>query len=370
MKKLLYKLLLYLNYLVVLLLLLAYLSVYISPADVWIFSFLGLAYPYLLIFNLIFVGWWVYRKKMVFLISLVAIIIGWNYLASYFQIPLTEEKRDKVFQEEMGKDSSLKVMSYNVRLFNRYNWAHNEEAKSNIFAFIKKQDPDVVCLQEFYANPSEGLSLQDIEQKLSFLPYHHVFFTLQQTRQQGYGLAIFSRYPLVSKSVIRFPESLNATIYTDLKRGKDTLRIFNNHLQSIRFRKNNMEFFNKLRFQYNEKQIQELKDISNRLKQAVIKRAHQVDTIKKELLHSPYPVILTGDFNDPPTSYAYYTLKKDGLKDAFTQAGKWTGNTYIGKMPSFRIDYILYSESLSAYTFRTWRVKHSDHYPLTTYIVP
>jgi endonuclease/exonuclease/phosphatase (EEP) superfamily protein YafD len=78
---------------------------------------------------------------------------------------------------------------------------------------------------------------------------------------------------------------------------------------------------------------------------------------------SPYPIILCGDFNDTPTSFTYKQLS-EGLNDSFANAGLGIGQTYNGKFPALRIDYILYSPELEIVNFKTSEVSLSDHYPI------
>jgi len=100
-----------------------------------------------------------------------------------------------------------------------------------------------------------------------------------------------------------------------------------------------------------------------KLKTAYIKRAEQVDSISAHINNCPHPVIVCGDFNDTPVSYAYRKLTR-GLKDAFITTGKGLGNTYLGIFPSFRIDYILHSLDFVPLIFEKVNVELSDHYPI------
>jgi endonuclease/exonuclease/phosphatase family metal-dependent hydrolase len=143
--------------------------------------------------------------------------------------------------------------------------------------------------------------------------------------------------------------------------------VYNNHLQSIRLQKQNYAIFNKLNLR-EEKQLKEIKELSYQLRNAFIKRAEQVDVISRNIKESSYPVIVCGDFNDTPVSYTYHKMKGH-LKDAYMESGAWAGNTYTGFFPSFRIDFIFYSSELESRAYNTHRVKFSDHYPVSCYIV-
>ena len=63
------------------------------------------------------------------------------------------------------------------------------------------------------------------------------------------------------------------------------------------------------------------------------------------------------------TFCAYHALKK-GLNDTFEQKGMFLGNTYNGKLPPLRIDFMLVSPRFEVYTQHADKVDLSDHYPI------
>jgi len=182
-----------------------------------------------------------------------------------------------------------------------------------------------------------------------------------------FGIATFSSYPIINKGVISFNNTLNACIFTDIKFNEDTIRVYNNHLQSIHLGNRSYAYLDSIRLRYNEEQINELKDISNRLRDAFIKRARQAERISVHIHGSPYPVIVCGDFNDTPSSFTYYKIRKN-LSDAFVESGSGFGNTYSGRFPSFRIDYILHHKDINSIYFKRIRTDLSDHYPVIGYL--
>jgi endonuclease/exonuclease/phosphatase (EEP) superfamily protein YafD len=163
--------------------------------------------------------------------------------------------------------------------------------------------------------------------------------------------------------MIEFNESLNGSMSSDIVIGNDTIRIYNCHLQSIRLRNDYNDLLDSLIFNYNEKQLDELKDISIRLRQAYIQRARQVDILTAHIASSTYPVIVCGDFNDTPVSYTYKSLSKN-KKDVFIESGSGIGTTFRGNFPYVRIDYILYSPWFKSEYYHAEKVNWSDHYPV------
>ena len=104
------------------------------------------------------------------------------------------------------------------------------------------------------------------------------------------------------------------------------------------------------------------------MKKAFVIRANQVDILKRNIDHSPYPVIICGDFNDTPASYTYHEMTA-GFHDSFCKAGTgFLGSTYAGNFPSFRIDYILYDDAFTASNYSKNSINFSDHYPVQVFL--
>ncbi|MEA3316345.1 MAG: endonuclease/exonuclease/phosphatase family protein [Bacteroidota bacterium] len=349
----------YINYIVIAALLLSYLSVFVSPEKIWFLSFFGLAYPFLLITNIIFIFFWLYRKKKLFLFSLIAILLGWNNLSSVIQTPLVR-KNNKIEKNKIEK--KIKIISFNVRLFDLYKWTKSEDAYIEIINFIHKEAPDVICFQEFYTN-STNLKLEKILNHLKNTKYHHIEYSLKSDNNSSYGIATLSKYPIIEKGKILYKNTTNLSIYSDIRAHGKIIRIFNNHLQSIRFKKENYYFLKNSKYFSDNKKFEEIKDISFRLKDAFAKRAQQADILSKHIKNTPYPTIVCGDFNDTPLSYTYHKIKAN-LNDAFVNSGSGLGTTYTGSFPSYRIDYFLYSDDFNAQNYKVPHIRLSDHFPI------
>lgn len=301
---------------------------------------------------------WAIRLKPQVFLSLVAILAGWIFITRYiqFEIPFVKKEEPKVVK------NSFKLLSFNVRLFNRYKWLKGKTSNQEIFDFIDKEFPDIICFQEFFTRDTGEISEVQLKKRLARTEYVHIKYTSQQ-KNSNFGIATFSRYPIVGEGEILFEKTYNLCIYTDIKIDDDTIRVYNNHLQSVRFLKRNYELVDSLKFPYSQKQFSGIWDIGTRLNMAFKFRAMQAETIAAHMRKSPYPVIVCGDFNDTPVSFTYQTMRKH-LKDAFEEAGSGLGNTYLGRFPSYRIDYILFDEYFGASNYRSPKLKLSDHYPV------
>ncbi len=333
----------------------AYLGTHISPSFFWPLAFFGLIFPYLLIVNILFLFYWtiVWNKRA--FVSIVVIILGLSHIIHI--MPMLRVERDM----DQKKEGDLKILSYNVRAFNIYDWLHDPKTNKGILNFIRSEHPDVICLQEFYSDKSTKTPSINYLRLFGENPYKHVVFSDNENRY-GHGIATFSKYPIIRKGEIPFKNSNNLCIYTDILFQGDTLRVYNNHLQSVSFRHNNYRALEQIRLGENPPKINELRDITSRLKNAYIKRSEQTDLLKAHAKKSTIPVIICGDFNDTPVSYTYRKLSRK-MNDAFLTAGKGSGNNYHGRI-SFRIDYILYSDDFEASDFEKVEANLSDHYPI------
>jgi len=356
--------LVYLTWVLAILLSIANLTVYISPETFWPTAFLGLLFPFLLIFTIALFFYWTIRLRKLLILPLVALIISWNNVEKSFQL---SGEQKSIADEQKSVTKELKILTYNVQIFNLLGNATFSQHQQEMFAKIKAEDPDIICFQEFYTNTEKDLSLYKIDQLLSDYPHKHIYW-INNSTVANYGIVTFSKYPIVKKESIGFQNTSNASIYSDIKFKEDTLRIFNNHLQSIKFDRDNYKFITNQNKYNQQEKLKAVKDISTRLKSAFIKRSDQANLLAEKISQSPYSVIVCGDFNDTPVSYSYHKIRGK-LEDAFVNAGFGFGNTYVGKFPSYRIDFIFHSQEMTTKTFSVPRIKYSDHYPVTTELI-
>lgn len=358
MKKILEVILKYLTYFLALLLILAYLSVHISPAHFWPLAFLGLGFPFILAVNIILLIVWLIKWKKIALLVTVVLLLGFTHIKNTFP---------NFFREKTGLDvkneNDLKILSYNVRAFNIYEWMNDPNTNKGIFNFIRSEHPDVICIQEFFTSNKTEFSPERYSRVFGETPYNHIEFARRDNPKSGFGIATFSRFPIVNKGVI-FRRGGNQGMYTDILFDNDTVRVINCHLQSLNLKLRNYEFLDTLKIRYDEQHIREFQDLSMRIKTAFVKRAGQAKKISEAIERSPHPVVLCGDFNDTPVSYAYHKIKGN-MRDAWEVAGRGLGNTYQGIL-SFRIDYILYQPYFTATDFERVKTQLSDHYPIMT----
>lgn len=347
MRKVVLKILFLVNILLALVLAISYISVYIPPDKYWIPSLFGLAYPFLLSGNLIFLLFWILIKPRYALLSLVIIAIGWGNFSRFIQ-----------FNGKKTEQENIKVVSYNVKHFVADASGSQKENATKIISFLAEQNADIICLQEARLRKNSIFNLAQTVKDLATI--EHYQFARSSTT---YGSVTMTRYPIINMGEIRFDNSRNISIYTDVLIDADTVRIFNIHLQSYLIDPDKYSIIESPAL-YEEKDLKQVKEVGAKLKQAVQLRAKQAREIRKYIEQSPHNVIVCGDFNDTPLSFSYHTLAS-GLTDAFVNSGQGIGRTYIGKLPSFRIDFILHGDSFDSFNFETLEFRMSDHLPVS-----
>lgn len=354
MKKAITYIILTINSIAAISLLLAYLATYVSPESIVWLPFFGLLYPVSLIANLLFIVFWVWRKNWVFLLSFGVIALGFNHLSTIFAT--NSSSGDKI-----GAGTPLKILSYNVRVFDLYNWTHNSETRDNIFNYIIHQNADIICFQEFFNDKTNHFTTLDSLIKFQKAREVHAEYTVVSKGIHQFGIATFSRYPIVNKGSIKFPSTNNIVIYSDIKVSEDTIRVYNSHLQSNQFTPDDYFVINNITGK--ERRWLNIFPVLRKMAIAYAKRAQQADVFAKHIAESPHPVVVCGDFNDTPISYTYRTVRSK-LKDAHLESSLWFGHTTVRSFPSFRIDYILHDPEIKSSNFVRDKVVFSDHYPI------
>jgi endonuclease/exonuclease/phosphatase family metal-dependent hydrolase len=337
---------------------------HLNPLHFWPLGFLTLAAFYLFIGLLIFIVFWLFAKPWYILIS--AITILWASPALIQILPLgfgssfTQQKQD----------NALRVMTWNVEHFNILEHKTHPEYKQRMLQLIKDYAPDIACFQELVGSDSVPRAINyipDIMQELAFKDYIYSFNKkLDFDVHHHFGIAIFSKYPIINKKTVSFyPYDYNGTFqYADIVKGADTVRVFNLHLQSLKFSADNLRYIDNPLIK-DENDLRKSKNLVIKFKKGFLKRREQADRIKAEIDISPYPVIVCGDFNDVPNSYAYNTIG-EGLQNVFVEKGSGLGRTYSGISPTLRIDNIFAAEQFTIQQYTRVAKKMSDHFPLIT----
>jgi endonuclease/exonuclease/phosphatase family metal-dependent hydrolase len=340
-----------LNLWVVFFTLLAYAAPYISPAQVSLFLFFGLAFPWLLLANVIFILIWAVSRMRFWLVSALTLLVGWTHLTAVFGVNFAN------YTEGSSKiPNTVRVMSYNVMDYSTPYQKDKFAAKRDLNTFIKQQNADILCLQE-----GGGFNDNSIKDLATFFPAISAY--PYQSRQKGNELLIFSRFPIFNEGKFDSLKTGNGCNFADIQIGRKKIRVFTLHLTSNKVSDMANDLAKKGDVTDDDSWL-EIGRMLKRVRRTGILRTRESEYIAANIQQSPYPVIVCGDFNEIPVSYAYKTISK-GLSDAFREAAFGFSSTYSGTIPALKIDNIFMSPTIEAQNCQIVRVRYSDHYPLT-----
>jgi endonuclease/exonuclease/phosphatase family metal-dependent hydrolase len=316
--------------------------------------------------NVFFLFFWLIRKRWLFIVSLAALLVCRKQFADTFAWDFTRRTSGK----------SVKIMTWNVKNFDLYNWSSNKETRQKMMNFISDESPDILCMQEFYSD--QGVIMNNVKYLQDTLGFRYIHFepTIELHRvhchqpiHQQWGEATFSKFPIAARKRVDFKNSRsNDCIYSDVVIDDDTLRVFNMHLQSIHLDEEDYQTLQKME----SNQLPEwlpLKRIFRKMKYSYAIRASQVEQVSKVIRRYHGKQVVCADLNDVPVSYSYRTIiGSKNLKDAFIEKGWGIGRTFVATYSIFRIDYILVSSSIKVLNTLKANLKLSDHYPVITEI--
>ena len=302
---------------------------------------------FFIVANIILLLILIMAKRKIFFIPLIALVIGWKFFGITFQL---NDKQSDV--------EGLAVLSYNTHLFNFYQTnEENEDFTKNAEQWVRDHPSDIKCLQEFlqdYTTPAHN-AIKELSDNGNYEYSYHMIDG--NPKKRSYGLAIFSKHPIINEGLVFENKRNNGAMFIDIKVENDTIRVYNTHLESMSIQATRLGDMEGIKKNY--------RSTLGKLKNGIQMRASQVKILSEHINNSPYPVILAGDFNDVPYSYTYFTLKSI-LLNAFEEAGRGFGFTYNKVLFFLRIDNIFYDEVFDIKQFKTHReVDYSDHYPIS-----
>ena len=367
----------------------------ISPeTNSWL-PLLGLAFPVFFALMVVAFFYWLLQGKWRSLFALSCLLLNlgqaslyiqWNHLNAETQGSKNasngiENKQDgdgPVNKEMLDMNAKkVKIITYNTQLFGLYQNESSVDivnteympAMDSFLQVLKKENADIVCLQEVYAKAG-GLKALALFLKAEGGYDYSQTYTLSERRP--YGMIVLSKYAIKRwQPLLLGSNTGNMAMWVDIEIPSEyaflrnaQIRIYNLHLQSFRFAKKDYEVMQKQKEQ-KEIDMEGSKGIISRLRLGYQRRAQQVGIVKQSVLNCDLPKVICGDFNDIPVSYSYRQLSA-GMRDAFVEAGSGLETTYKGSMPSFRIDYVLFDNPMRAVNYKSIKEVPSDHKLLVT----
>ncbi|NEV93501.1 endonuclease/exonuclease/phosphatase family protein [Psychroflexus sp. YR1-1] len=313
-------------------LLVAYILPFVPPKFSAFLSILNLGLPVFMLINLCFAVYWLLKLRLHFIVSAVLVLGGYSYMKKIF-----------VFKDNAQEvtENTFKVMSYNVRLFNAYDWIDKEDVEQKISDFIAKESPDIVAFQDYKKAPDLAMNA---------FPYSFEKF---KTTSSRIGIAIFSKYKIINKGSIDFPNTHNNAIFADVLIQNDTLRVYAVHLESL-----------KVIPDVKELQKENHQKLISRVGKSFVKQQEQTKMLTENFETTHLPKIVCIDMNNTPFSYVANQLLAHNLEDAFVESGQGLGKTFDFDFLPLRIDAIFNEKSIQNINFKNYDLRLSDHYPI------
>ena len=282
------------------------------------------------------------KKKWKSIVPLLAILLHAEYLSAVYQPPYWS--RPAAVPQE---GTPLTVVTYNASHF----YWNKKYTMNEAAAYIKKQQPDIICFQEA---PDNGYYHPDsIRQAFAYAPYRSI-----SRRTDHSPVAIYSRYPIHQVKTAYYKNSWNMSMIADIRINDRHLRVINNHFETTSV--NAYRGIITAPGKTLKVRVKAAKDLIQKMKDNYRKRADQADSIHAEIERSPYPVLVCGDFNDTPASYTYRQIRK-GLTDGFRDCGSGYQYTFRQLYKLWRIDYVFYSKPLKGHECYSPEKSYSDH---------
>ena len=294
------------------------------------FSVLIIFLPIFLCINFLFFIYWIIKLDIRFIFSFLVLLV-------YVDKPISFFKTDATVDDQRG----LQVMSYNVRLFNHYNWIKDSSVRNKIKTFVNDNKPDFIAVQEFH---------DDYRELMNDFKYSHI-----DLNEGNVGLAIFGNSKMINKGDVVSSDKRKIAIYVDFVYKKDTLRLYNSHFKSYNI--------NPLSFKPNKETF---KNVLNKTKLVYKIQNDECSILIDHMKKSPYSLMLAIDLNNTSDSFVYKKIN-DLFFDSYVQTGFEFGATYDFSFLPIRIDYIFYSKLIKANTYQIHNVKLSDHKPISVF---
>lgn len=257
---------------------------------------------------------------------------------------------------------TFRIMTYNM--IHGMDLQNKDSLSNRTVQYILDSDCDIVCLQELKRISDSEIPYFTEAQKEALkkkYPY--------QLGDPILDTKLLSKYPATFEKASYYidgpydPERY--TFYKVNVKGHK-LTVVNLHLMSFMLTHKERDVITGIKSVEGLKtSYREVKgDIRQKLKRGFAKRKKDSDILRKALNDIRGPLIVCGDFNDVPESYAYRLIKGDDLKDAYVETNFGPMITYNKHAMWFHIDQILYRGDLKALSVSKGRIKASDHYPL------
>ena len=320
----------------------------LHPVDHPILSCVGLAFPALLLINLLFLLFWALVRLRLVWVPLLGFLVCYYPVTTY--LPLH-------FFSEDTASSTLKILSYNVKDFNTD--GRDIPGIHPACSYIIDSNADVVCMQEVMTGHKH------LQPALETYPYK-----AEMTGNLWGSMVVLSRYPILKKERIPYPSDGNLSMAVTLDIDGEEVVVVNNHFQTSGLSADDKRDFREMMNGNKRNEIrEESRHLLSILGESASLRARQVDKVAAYVRdHQDKPLILCGDFNETPISYSHETFARL-LTDCYVATGNGVGWSYNSNRIHVRIDNVFCSPHWQPVKCEIdTKIHASDHFPIICYL--
>lgn len=288
--------------------------------------------PFIVLFNIALLIFWIIRKKLWLIIPVAALVLNYKFIISIIGLNFNNSEVNEF------KGNKITISTFNVNYF-----SYKKEVNApQIAKEMYEKGVDILTMQEF--EPTVYFNIEELKGEFDCLPYSSV-----NLDKERIGMAIFSKHPILHSEKINFKNTGNGALWADVLIHGDTVRVICVHLQTTG---------------YYSTYGHGVRALARKMEENFRMRAAQVKEVRELIDTTSHPVILAGDFNDTPHSYVYTAMKGDNLEDSFDEAKFQMGGTFFRTLGLLRIDYIFHSKHFKTLTYYSERSDLSDHLPI------
>lgn len=314
----------------------------VLPVTFWPANLVALLFPLLFVMLLLVLLLFLIMRSKWWVAVLLLLLAGVGQLQVMFALHPGSTEND-------SNKPGLSVLYWNVARWDERNREKRggQSYRDSMLAFVARQNADVLCFHEFFEclDPKYYPENVSVIRKLGYSHYYFRPIVSLFDSTFLYGMAIFSKHPILDTGFVPFPKSVHSegVAYADIRVNEKRIRLVSSHLESTRISKRSL--------------LTGYDDLYR-------KRLLQAEQLRTVLSTSPHPVILCANLSDPPNSLTYHYVRQD-FDDAFLNMGWGLGRTYRFISPTLRIDYLLHDKRLKTISFDRSPVAYTEHYPLS-----
>ena len=271
---------------------------HIQPTEHPMLSNLGMLFPFFLFANLLFVFFWLTFKWRKLWIPILGYILVFSPIRTYMPLNTTQEV----------PEGTIKLISYNVCQYGG-NYKYDVDTWRR-FVFQRYQ---------------------------KVFPYNDTTI-FRKSNLGTNGVGIHTRFPILKKERIPYESSANGSVAYYLDMDGDTLLVINNHLEGTHLSIEDRDNYKRLLKGKMKKDTAraETAFLMEKLGKYTAKRSKEADAVHAYIeAHRQYPIIVCGDFNDNPISYAgsvCHIIRKDFSSASTTSCALMHLNRTIAKL--------------------------------------